>query len=268
MSKIVLTAPFDPITQQELDDAKKIAKEHGECYLYVEEDGILPRSKRIDFVLKAIKPFKHLHLVLELDEHVTIISNTCYKEYEHEVQCGKFYKAANGIKKNLSEEGLYLMQVLKANCNPHRAAHSVAVANVCKDLASHHGLDVRRAYIAGMLHDVTKAKSDEWNKHVLSIYDEEKLVYSNKVWHSFTCPIFIKQNMMIHDEKILNAIYHHTLGTSTDPYAMILYIADKCEPTRGYDSTFELELSRKNLKEGFDLVYQEAQEYIKNNPSK
>jgi nicotinate-nucleotide adenylyltransferase len=44
---------------------------------------------------------------------------------------------------------------------------------------------------------------------------------------------------------------------------MILYIADKTEPTRGYDSTKEIALSMKDLAVGFALVKQEAAEWLK-----
>ncbi len=257
---VVVKAPFDPITQKELDELKRIARRDGSCSIMVEEDGILPYAKRVELVRKAIQPFSKISLVEEtMDE---VVSESWFYEEEALVRKGYFYKAAQGIRKDLAIEGLYLLEVVKARCNPRRASHSVAVANVCKELAFAHGLDCRRAYIAGMLHDLTKNVSDEENAHILSVYDPSLLELSNKVWHSFTCPIVLKQDLGISDEKVLNAIYHHTLGTSFEPYAMILYIADKCEPTRGYDSSYELSLSKKDLKRGFLYVKEEAKKYI------
>ena len=67
--------------------------------------------------------------------------------------------------------------------------------------------------------------------------------------------------MGIEDRKILDAIRQHTLGDCTGPLSKILYIADKIEPTRGYDVSKETELAMKDLDAAFALVYREAEEY-------
>jgi nicotinate-nucleotide adenylyltransferase len=61
---------------------------------------------------------------------------------------------------------------------------------------------------------------------------------------------------------VLNAIWHHTLGDGQSDLDRILYIADKIEPTRGYDTSAELALSLKNLKQGAQLVKARQQSYL------
>ena len=55
----------------------------------------------------------------------------------------------------------------------------------------------------------------------------------------------------------------NVLGTSQDPYAMMVFCADKLDPLRGYDSTKLIEVCNKDIKEGFDLVVQQNREYLK-----
>ena len=67
--------------------------------------------------------------------------------------------------------------------------------------------------------------------------------------------------MGIQDEIILGAVKAHTLGTVRNDYDRILYIADKIEPTRGYDVSKEAELAMRDLKEAFALVFRESEQY-------
>ena len=44
---------------------------------------------------------------------------------------------------------------------------------------------------------------------------------------------------------------------------MIVYCADKLDPIRGYDSSSEIELCTGNIREGFRLVHEEQDEYLR-----
>lgn len=59
--------------------------------------------------------------------------------------------------------------------------------------------------------------------------------------------------LLIDDPIVYNAIYHHVLGTSQDPYAMMVFCADKLDPLRGYDSSKLIEICNKDIKK--DLIW-------------
>ena len=65
------------------------------------------------------------------------------------------------------------------------------------------------------------------------------------------------------NKNISEAIYHHTIGDTDNKLAKILYIADKTEPLRGYDTEKEIEMSIKDLEKAFEIVKKEQREYIK-----
>lgn len=256
----IVIASFDPITRQTLQELKQIQKrEHLQVlYVWPQEEGILPFDVRLNLLQKATKPYNKL--IVYQASHVPSFSVST--DDEEKVRQGSFYLAAPGIQNVLVSQGYYFEEIVKAHCKPKRAGHSFAVAKLCEELANAHGLDAKKAYQAGLLHDITKDMSDDENRRILELYQPDKLSLSPKVWHSYSARSWLKQNLGLYDEEILHAIDCHTIGNGTSSLDHILYIADKCEPTRGYDSTKEIALSKKDLKEGAKLVLEEAHQYI------
>ena len=68
--------------------------------------------------------------------------------------------------------------------------------------------------------------------------------------------------MHIYDHELLDALEHHTLGDGKTDLARILYIADKIEPTRGYDCTMQMDLALKDLKAAASLILEQSRVYI------
>lgn len=259
----VIRGRFDPVTAEDVAFAVRLRREKQyEKIVFVPvAEGSLPRETRQDLLQAALKPYRRFCTGKE--PQGTDVYTSGAEEKEAAVRQGNYALAARGIRKLLAAEGLYFEDLVDACCNPHRAAHSRAVADLCRQLAEAHGLDGDLAWWAGMLHDITKGRSEEWGRRILERYEPEALQYAPPVWHSFTAPVWLKQNLGITDHELLAAIRNHTLGGSQTPLAMILYIADKTEPTRGYDSTGEIALSMKDLAAGFALVKQEAAEWLK-----
>ena len=83
------------------------------------------------------------------------------------------------------------------------------------------------------------------------------------IWHGYLGADTVKRHYRLNDKKILNAIYHHVKGDSTDPLAMILYMADKLDPLRDYDSSQEIALAEENLHKAYELVHAQQQAYLK-----
>ena len=74
----------------------------------------------------------------------------------------------------------------------------------------------------------------------------------------------VLDTMDYYDDAILNAIEHHTLGDSHSRLALIIYIADKIEPGRGYDTSRHMQLAYHDLHACSELIHQESIEYRKN----
>ena len=260
MRSLTVCAPFDPVSEQEIRELLSLRKKErlDRIDLYVSEDGVLSREERVSLLKKAVRPWRHLRVSEKKDAGCVTWSG----ESEKTVREGRYDLAARGIRRILAEKGMYLETTADAMCSPHRAAHTRSVAQVCRELAAVHGLDEQEAWQAGMMHDLTKGKPDEWNRKIVSVYYPERLAMSPKVWHSYSAPVFLKQVMGVRNRKILSAVEHHTIGDGTGLLDHILYIADKIEPLRGYDTSAQRAAAEKDLKLAAEMVLSESKQYI------
>lgn len=254
---MILSCTFDPISQRELEALLKYRRDHHlrDLYVSVCGEGVLSLDERQRLLKRALQPYRHLHVTEEKGEMMTALD-------EERIRQGHFRLAACGIRRILIENNLYLDQILDHMCKPSRAAHSRRVAEVCRHLAHVHHLDENRAYRMGMLHDITKKMSDEEGERILKIHDPACLKVSPKVWHSFTAVCWLKANMGLYEQDVLNAVWHHTLGDGKSSYDRILYIADKIEPGRGYDVSRQMEAAEKDLISAAEMILEESRAYI------
>lgn len=257
---MIVEGTFDPILKEEVTYLKQLRKITGqEIGLLVKEEGHLDQKIRSKLVEKALKPYRHLYLLKKgtADQELPDFSAK-----EKEAREGNFNLIACGAHGMVLAKGLYLEETVDHMCNAHRAIHSRGVAETCVHLAHVHHMNETLAYRMGMLHDITKKMSDEEGRKIIATWKPEWLSISPKVWHSYTAVIWMKQNMGIYDYHILHAIEHHTLGDGHSDWDAVLYISDKIEPNRGYDSTKEMKCSEKNLQKGAQMVLNESKQYI------
>ena len=130
-------------------------------------------------------------------------------------------------------------------------------------MAIANGYDGQKAYLVGLFHDIAKSMSKkEMEKWMDSICPENKK-YALGVWHGFVGSEIMKRIFYIQDNQIINAIYHHVLGTSKDPYAMIVFCADKLDPLRGYEVQPMIDICKKDIYQGFHMEKEENEKYVK-----
>jgi predicted HD superfamily hydrolase involved in NAD metabolism len=129
--------------------------------------------------------------------------------------------------------------LLKTRLDEYRFYHSLCVADEAKRLAEKYGCDVERAYLAGLLHDITKNDTPQQQIELINKYnipaDEAQLRYY-KLQHSITAPYVMKYELGITDEEILSAVRYHTTGRAgMTLLEKLLYVADYVDPTRDYE---------------------------------
>ena len=129
-------------------------------------------------------------------------------------------------------------KLIKSRLSEYRYTHSMNVAKRARELAKIYCLDEDKAYLAGILHDITKETDyAEQEKYMgnLGIIPTE-LEKSNKlVYHQISGASYVKSVLGIDDEKILSAIRYHTTGHAemTD-FEMVIYLADLTSAERSY----------------------------------
>jgi len=139
---------------------------------------------------------------------------------------------------NYTENNKQAITWLKGNLDEERLLHSLGCAQEAASLADKYGLDSKKAYIAGLLHDCAKCLSKEKLQEIAKNLKLEDGEFENiKVLHAPVSAYLAKEEFGIQDEEILSAIRWHTLGKSEmSVFEKIIFLADKIEPnTRDLD---------------------------------
>lgn len=160
------------------------------------------------------------------------------------------------------EHRLYVKDFLVDRLGLKRRMHCESVANLCEDLARCHGLNTNKAYLIGLFHDIAKHLETKEQEKWMQAICPENMHWPVPVWHGFVGAEILKRIFFISDPIIYNAIYHHVLGDYEDPYAMIVYVADKLDPCRGYDSSQTIQLCKQDLVAGFVEVHHQQDIFI------
>ena len=99
-------------------------------------------------------------------------------------------------------------------------------------------------------------------RQILEYYDPAKLESVTGAYHSWAAKYYLRENCCFHDSDILNAIYNHTICNSRDKLSLILYIADKREPSRKIDDDIT-EIAKKDLYQAYKKLNLSVERYIR-----
>lgn len=158
------------------------------------------------------------------------------------------YSSGENEKESLDEIILRIENDVRSSLDLSRFIHSRNTALLTWDLCKRFGLDPKKGYLAGIAHDMCK-KLDPRELMRLSQMDESRIskLEQNKpgLLHGRAAAVLIRIKYGIHDEDVIEAIRHHTMGTEDmGLYARVLYIADKIEISRNDVREDLRELSR------------------------
>lgn len=155
---------------------------------------------------------------------------------------------------------------LEKRVSAKRFQHSLGVSEACEQLAKEYGLDVKKARLAGLLHDWDKGYDDEGARtrvRELGMEDEIDPTVVEKmpgVLHGITAARALGSEFPGIPADVLQAISRHTTAAlDMAPLDMALYIADAIEPNRQFGRIDELRarVGKATLEE----LYFETYEY-------
>ena len=251
MKTIKLLGTFNPINTKQLN---KIIKLHNE-----DEDRF--------FIYECDDKFKDCNALIEKKYPYIQRCNKAYDEVldiseeDIDFSFGNFDKYPEILKDYLFEDVDLLKELVSKMMSLKRYEHSLSVAEYAKKLSKHWHLDENKAYLAGLLHDVTKSFSEKENDIILKKYDKKHLNAPKKVKHSYTAKYFLKE-LGFKNEEILDAIYNHTICLKDDNLCKIIYIADKREPLRHIEDNIT-ELAYCDLDLAFETLKKRVEDYLK-----
>ncbi len=237
---------FDPISETDHRRLRRLAKK-GKICITCFEDGILPKKERLLLLNKVFQKNHNINIMEVISE-----ADIWKSQDEKAIQEGKFYYAPKVIRYYLVKTHAFAKNILQLHLKAKRVAHSYSVANVCANLAKLYHLDTERAYLMGLWHDICKDEEEQVRK-----FKQLKTYQLIPKWaiHGFLAADWLKKNLGIQDKILLHAIERHSLGLKgQNAYDYILFIADKIEPLRAYDTRAEEQLARTDLKKCVKLV--------------
>jgi len=161
-----------------------------------------------------------------------------------------------------------IITFLHDNLDPQRTEHSLKTASMASTLAKIHGEDERKAYMAGLLHDIAKGLSGEAIAKTAEDYrvSADEYEQNNKeLLHGRLGAAMANKLFGITDEDVLNAIRWHTTGRAgMSRLEKIVYIADLTEPSRKFDDLDDIrELAKKDVDLAMRLALQKVMEFVK-----
>ena len=174
------------------------------------------------------------------------------------------------VEKIVSEKKLYSFEqavefcknAIRPRLNDARYNHSLCVAKSAGKLADKYGANHNKAYIAGILHDITKQTSEEEQLQLIEKFDilcEDTKTDSKALWHAVTGAAYVKNVLKFSDEDFLNSIrYHTTSRKGASLLEDVVYIADFISDDRDYpDVDIMREKAWRSLKEAkeYGLAY-------------
>lgn len=152
--------------------------------------------------------------------------------------------------------------LLKKRLNEKRYIHSLAVADEAKRLAAKYDSDENTAFLAGLLHDITKNSSREEHLNIFDTFGiilDEVEKNAEKLWHAISGAAYVKYVVGIDDERITQAIRYHTTAKKDMPLlSKILYLADFTSADRDYE---DVDVMRRLVDESLDKAYRYALAY-------
>jgi predicted HD superfamily hydrolase involved in NAD metabolism len=132
---------------------------------------------------------------------------------------------------------------LRANVSEHRVNHILGVEAMSIELAQCHRLDVEKAALAGLMHDLAKYFKPQ---RLLDMARAEGLpldavdLVTPHLLHADVGAIVARDEFGVTDEVVLRAIADHTLGRpEMSPLSCAVFLADSLEAGRGEDEALE-----------------------------
>ena len=123
-------------------------------------------------------------------------------------------------------------------------------------------LSKNKIIAATLLHDVAREYSNTRLKNIVKKYYPERIDELGYILHQYAGEYVAKKKFYIKDEEILEAIRYHTTGNEyMSKLAKLVYVSDKLDPLRPYDTTPFINECIRNLDDGFVEVLKDKLNY-------
>lgn len=193
------------------------------------------------------------------------LNNKILNISSNKIKQGDYKNLDKNIKEYIIENNLYLKEQIKPYLSKKRLKHTNSVKNTALKIYINNkeGINRNKVVTATLLHDIAKEYPKDKIKIIMKKHYPEHLNESEYLYHQYVGEYLAKRKFHIKDEEILEAIKNHTTGNENmSKLAQLLFVSDKIEPTRGFDSTNLINACINNLEEGFKEVLKDNIKYL------
>lgn len=173
-----------------------------------------------------------------------------------EIRRGTKFLTHPKILSEIMEYGYYAEDRLNT-VSMKRKQHILSVSNFILSLAPYNYNYILRLrlYGLGIGHDQYK---EDASLFYLTDFEKSLPVYLH---HAFKIRNVASKKYYVKNKKFLNSLAYHVCGNSVNQMAMLLFVADKLEPLRKYDTGWLLRLVKNDLYHGFIKTREESLKY-------
>jgi len=163
-----------------------------------------------------------------------------------------------------------LIKHIEKNMIERRKTHIYAVAEESKKLAQRYGVNIEKAELAALFHDIFRnVPEDVLNDYVKQLELDDRYLNNSNLAHSKIAAIIMEKDYEIHDRELINAVGYHTTGRANmSDLEKIIYIADAIEPNRNYPGINKIrEAAYQDLDQACLLSLEHSINFIKSKNS-
>ena len=160
----------------------------------------------------------------------------------------------------------FIEKYITDNFSDKRRIHTYGVRNTSMRLAQKYGADPEKARACSLYHDMFRRASDEQIEEYIEKYGlDTRYRHDPDLAHSKIAALFMKNEMGIDDEDMLNAVAYHTTGRAgMSTLEKVIFLADAIEPARDYPTVNYLrELAEEDLDEACLALLERSEDYLR-----
>ncbi|UUD36612.1 nicotinate-nucleotide adenylyltransferase [Mycoplasmopsis citelli] len=264
-------------TSYTIDTVKYFAKKfpQDQLFLIIGSDHLpkLDKWKDIQKIAQlskivVLRRSKNINKINAKKYQAIILKNPLWDFSSTEFKKGYLDSVEDVIMDYIQENGLYLEKIIHSMLSALRAKHCISTGNFAAEMAKKFNISAKKAYVAGILHDIAKEWDEDQSRAFLAQYEPQ---YANVLKHELhqVCGYtWVKHAYKLKDHDILHAILvHTTLDDGTNERKIsnldkIIFISDKISPGRRFPGIQKLrQLAFEDLDATFEKVIQYVYEY-------
>ena len=183
------------------------------------------------------------------------------------VKEGNYNCTTANISNYIIEHNLYLKEQIKKYLSKDRYIHTLSVKNtaILINKKANLGIDSYKVEKAALLHDIAKDYDIKYIKKIIASYYPKYIEEQKNILHQYVGEYIAREKFFVYDDEILKAIKYHTTGRAAmSLLEKLIFVSDKIEPTRKYDTKPLLDKCIKNFNKGFIEVLKRNKKYLDN----